>query len=60
MKITSRIVRQHILVSLQPTPSMPLDIAANSAVNGDITPEVKNAEIGISYPTIDIQAAEQN
>lgn len=49
---------QHIVMSLQPTPSMPLDIAANSAVNGDIIPEVKNAEMDISYPPN--QAGEQN
>lgn len=36
---------------LQPIPSMSLDVAANSAVNGDITPEVKNAGMGVGYLT---------
>lgn len=35
--------RESISVYSQPTPSISLDVAANSAVTGDMTPEVKNA-----------------
>lgn len=34
-----------MILDLQPIPSRPLETAANSAVKGDITAEVKNAAV---------------